>query len=320
MGLSDVAGVLSRKFIVGFFIPAFFGLFALSRLVAESSLPAAYRDAGETTQIIVIGGAALLFGLLLSGLHYSLLRFLEGYWLSSAMVPKPSSHAVLAAFLGARRRVAQLMIGHWVRRRRHLQSICAAREADQSVLNRAAAELQRRFPAHEDNTLPTRFGNAVRAFETHPRRRYGLDGIAVWPRIASMLTESERKDLDEATTDLAFWVNALVVILVGGIVVFLERLWHPPGGLVSTFALEAAIAAATSLAAAFVYWQAIAAAVRWGDPVRAAFDVHRLQLYDVLGMQRPSTAAEDGVSGEAVNRLLHFAEPIPDALRSHAAP
>ena len=69
MGLSDVAGVFSRKFIVGFFIPAFFVVLGLTQLVDERTLPAAYLDASGGAQVLIVGGFALIVGLLLSGLH-----------------------------------------------------------------------------------------------------------------------------------------------------------------------------------------------------------------------------------------------------------
>ena len=143
-----------------------------------------------------------------------------------------------------------------------------------------------------------------------------MDGIAVWPRISAMLTDGERTELEEATTDIAFWLNGLTVIATGGVLLFAERLWHPPGSAIETVLIELCVVAFTGFAVWWTYRQAIAAAVRWGDPVRAAFDVHRLQLYDTLGMARPATRKDDEAAGEAVARLLWFAEPIPEPLRA----
>jgi hypothetical protein len=331
MGLSDVAGVFSRKFIVGFFIPVFFASFALTRLVDPRTLPAAYREAGDTTQVLVVGAVSVLIGLLLSGLHFSLLRCLEGYWLVRIWIPpteavangplrrslQRASHWALAALHSARLGVGQACRRRWLARRAQLLRICEEPRASPQR-TAAATELHRRFPASEATILPTEFGNVIRAFETHPRRRYGMDGIAVWPRISTMLSDGERSELEEATTDLAFWMNGLVVIAIAGPVLFIERIWHPPGGIAETALVELAVAAFTTLAVWWAYRQAIAAAIRWGDPVRAAFDVHRLQLYDALGVTRPTTHLADKAAGEAVARMLWFAEPIPDQLRARA--
>jgi len=158
---------------------------------------------------------------------------------------------------------------------------------------RAVRELSTRYPAARSLVLPTELGNVIRAFETHPRLRYELDGIAAWPRIASMLSESERAELDDAVTDVAFWLNGLAVLSIGGALLFAERLWHRPGGFIATLAIEVAVFVSTGLLSSWAYRQTISAAVRWGDAVRAGFDVHRLDLYTTLGMYRPSTQAEE---------------------------
>ena len=115
MGLGNVAGIFSRRFIIGFFLPAFFGWFALGLLVDPRVPPAVYRNASSGTKVLVIGGIALLTGLLLSGVHYSLLRFFEGYWL----IKDSSQDGKLAGFIG--RRVGRPMVVRWVRERQRLR-------------------------------------------------------------------------------------------------------------------------------------------------------------------------------------------------------
>lgn len=329
MGLSDIAGVLSRKFVVGFFIPVFFATLVLTRLVDARALPTVFKDSGLGVQGLIVGGIALLVGLLLSGFHYPLLRLLEGYWLISAPIDTPdrsSRHkgvrllqrtwgSAAQAAHHLRLSVGESMVTRWRTRREYLVRI---RESEPVSPRRTAAAraLNNRFPALEQHLLPTEFGNTIRAFETHPRLRYNLDGIALWPRIATLLSEGERRDLEEATTDLAFWVNGLVLVAVAGAVVFAERLWDRPATFQSAVALEMLVLGGAAILASFMYRQAISAATRWGDHVRAAFDVHRLQLYDVLGVLKPTLRCGDTEVGEAVNRLLAFAEPIPDHLRA----
>ena len=309
MGLSDVAGVFSRKFIVGFFIPAFFVVLGLTQLVDERTLPAAYLDASGGAQVLIVGGFALIVGLLLSGLHYSLLRFFEGYWLINIRVVGPRQTTeedfagriwrvrdrALDALDAARLRTGQRMKARWAARRALLVEVSSANDPS-AERTAAATELNRRFPASE-RLLPTKFGNAIRSFETHPRSRYHLDGIAIWPRLSGLLAEGERSELDDATTDLAFWVNGLTLVTIGGAVLFLERLWHRPGGSLETIGVELAVIVVTTLLVWFMYRQAVSAAIRWGDPVRAAFDVHRSAV-----SRRPAGAAAGG--GERVDPRL----------------
>jgi hypothetical protein len=79
MALSDVLGVFSRYFIVGFFLPAFFAVAVLSQVLDRRVFPASYEQAGSATQVLVLAGAGLLVALLSSGLHFPILRLYEGY-------------------------------------------------------------------------------------------------------------------------------------------------------------------------------------------------------------------------------------------------
>jgi hypothetical protein len=330
--LNTLVGVFSRKFIVGFFIPMFFGALALAHLVDQRSLPESYRSATSATQTLAVGVFALLFGLLLSGLNYSLLRLLEGYWLVRIRLVGPPTppHSPPSNLQSGRERALRAlsrprlwagdrMMNRWRTRRRHLEWLITAMEPS-AERTEAARRLYRRFPASEAHLLPTEFGNVIRSFETHPRARYSLDGIAIWPRISAILTENERSDLEDASADVAFWVNSLTVVAVGGIALLLDRAWYGPREILNAVAGEAEVLLATWTLTWFIYRQAVASAVRWGDPVRAAFDVHRLELYDSLGVRRPTDEHQDKVVGDAIGRLVSFGEPLHEDLRPPSAP
>jgi hypothetical protein len=317
--LADVAGIFSRKFIVGFFIPAFFATFALSLLVNRRALPRPYLRASGGAKVLIVGAVALLVGLLLSGLHYSVLRFLEGYWLIDEPQGSPWARLARATrFVQVKQRAGRRMEARWTREYERLEAMTTDPEGSPER-TRAALELHDRYPATARLVLPTRFGNVIRSFETHPRRRYGLDGIATWPRIALLLSDPERAELEDAATDLAFWVNSLVMVGVGGALLFAERLWHRPGEAAATVGVELAIVAVVVILCNWMYNHSVAAAIRWGEPIRAAFDVHRLDLYDKLGVRQPRSQGEENEIARAVNRLLLFAEPLPDRLRGNTA-
>ena len=78
MGLGDVTGVFSRYFIVGFFLPSFFGLALLKITLSENWLPDAIAP-DTAKSFLVIGAVALLIGLLLIGIRDPLLYFISGY-------------------------------------------------------------------------------------------------------------------------------------------------------------------------------------------------------------------------------------------------
>lgn len=79
VGLGDVAGVLSRFFIVGFFLPSFFTLISLAAL---------FVDASGGGAILAVGAGALLIGLLLLGLRSPIWFAFEGYLLGRTWDPE----------------------------------------------------------------------------------------------------------------------------------------------------------------------------------------------------------------------------------------
>jgi hypothetical protein len=48
-------------------------------------------------------------------------------------------------------------------------------------------ELVVQFPSEQRLILPTRFGNAIRAFEDYSRQVYGADGIPLWIHLKLIL-------------------------------------------------------------------------------------------------------------------------------------
>jgi hypothetical protein len=81
MGLRDVTGVFSRFFVVGFFLPVFFSLVVLAQLGSADFQPMNYETADGQTQMLLLGGLALLLALVLSGLAHVLLRLFSGSFL-----------------------------------------------------------------------------------------------------------------------------------------------------------------------------------------------------------------------------------------------
>jgi hypothetical protein len=295
MGLQAFAGVFSRYFVVGFFLPAFFALVALSQLLDNGTLPSGYRAESGGTQILILGGLALLIGLLLSGLHYLVLRLFEGYPLSQ-----------LAERDGRWGKVHEWAISRW---RRELEETRKRLEGPASPRRTGAAiTLQTSFPPEEQELLPTRFGNIIRAFERHPNLRYGLDGLAAWPRMSALMNDSELADLSDRQADVAFFINGALVAGLTALAVAIDGLVH--------MCLGELFAAPTALLVSFaLYFGALNAAKRWGSAVRSAFDLHRGELYTKLGVKLPLTDAEERRLAKRVNRMLLYAEPIPDAYR-----
>jgi hypothetical protein len=61
MGLSDITGVFSRYFVVGFFLPAYVGLVSLWLFASPGLVvPDALARHSEATELLILGGFALV--------------------------------------------------------------------------------------------------------------------------------------------------------------------------------------------------------------------------------------------------------------------
>jgi hypothetical protein len=342
MALKDVAGVFSAYFVVGFFAPAFFAIVAVVQVLDVSSISDDYDQAGAAAQLLVQGGIALLLALVLSGLHYPVLRLFEGYPLKRFRDVEPFAWLYRA------------MVGRWEKRYDKLESV--RRQSQPSKQRTAAAQQLARYFPDRQGLMPTRFGNAIRSFERHPRERYGLDGVTIWPRVELLLSDQERQVVSQGETDVAFFVNTTLLLPVVGTVLFVDAIvdgrlnasWWAAlallffaawpflnampllGGVVAAVGLDALAndglgGLGTPLWLVYVlpfvgawgtYRAAVGAALRWGSPVRAAFDLHRIELYRRLGVKLPMGPSEETDTARFVNRMLLYGEPIPPELRT----
>lgn len=318
MSVKDVTSVFGRYFIVGFYLPAFFWL-AYLKLMAGSGLVPNEVQANNASAFGVIGIAALLLGLLLQGVRVPLVRLFSGYfvmslWRTSRRKPLRASAAAMRWLL---RRKA-------LREYRHLVKLAGAKgprqksESDDTYRTRRLAEfwLEQRFPDSEAKVLPTKFGNRIRAWEDYARTRWSLETVAIRPHIESLLQQQETDLRTDAETDLAFALNASLLASVIALVLGIDRAIEQPPSLWFIASCLTPLLAALAL-----YEIAIVAAVSWGNTVRAAIDLHRLDLYDKLGVQHPTTIADDRAVGVAINQMLLYGSVLPDSIRvTTAAP
>jgi hypothetical protein len=296
MSPSDVAGVFSRYFIVGFFLPSFFALVGLSQTVTTSLLPGSYEELAGGTQVAVLGGLGLLLGLLMLGLNWQIFRLFEGYPL-----------------VERKGRWGLTLLYRWSvsRQKRVFDRLVAIRDDSaqgDGARGGAAWKLDREFPLSIGDLMPTRFGNAVLAFETHAMKRWGLDSIAVWPRIDMLLSDREGEQQANARSEAAFFVNGSVLAGTAGLILIGNQIADCS---LSGWALLLYVI--PFLIAALMARWAAGAAIRWGSSVRSAIDLHRFELYEKLGVRLPRNFTDERENvAEQVNQALVYGNAISD--------
>ena len=170
---------------------------------------------------------------------------------------------------------------------------------------RAAWQLDQLFPQDRNALLPTKMGNAIRAFETHSNTRWGLDGITCWPRIESLLGEQERELHVNAKIDVYVFVNGALAALIVGISLVVDKALHVPHP-----AWDWPLYAIPFIIGYVLYDAAIDPTVNWGNVVRSSIDLHRLELYEKLGVRRPTSFSDERLIAGRVNQALLYGKPL----------
>lgn len=267
------AGLFDRRFFLGVLLPtlAFLaGAGALTAVVARgpggarkawSALPLLDKSLTVAATITV----AVVVATLLSGSAVQLLRWYEGYW--------PTPLGRLLGELGST----------WHRRRRgELAEAARTDPVARGILNDYYPPATPNEPA-----LPTRLGNVLRSAERHPRLRYGIDTVTVWPRLYPLLPDRVVAGLNagRATVEASLVTATLFAVfaLYAGTLLVLgrERWW-----------LFVCCFGGGMLVARLFYRTAVSAAVGYAEQLKAAFDVYRLDL-----LRQLDGAAQDGSAG-----------------------
>lgn len=148
---------------------------------------------------------------------------------------------------------------------------------------------RRHRPILDSEFLPTRIGNILRAAETRPYHRYGLEVVTVWPRLWLVLPELARQELTTARGSTDASVAAAIWGL--GFVAFTPLAWWAaPTGIV--------------FATAAVIWWVPARAEVFADIIESAFDLYRATLYQQLRWPVPSNPADEFQTGEELTSYL----------------
>jgi hypothetical protein len=139
-----------------------------------------------------------------------------------------------------------------------------------------------------EQRLPTRLGNLLRAIESRPGEKYGLNIFICWPRFWLILPESVKTELTTARANLEttarIWLWGLLFLV-----------WTP----YTYWAI--AISIITMILA---YSWMLQAAGTYGQIIESSFDLYRHQLYKQLRWQLPTNPVEERQQGEKLTAYL----------------
>jgi len=253
--IPEAASKLSYRFIVAAFVPA--AAFVGAVTFRSGWAPQTQTNAGSELDVTALASAVFVasaaLATALETINYFAIRVLEGFAVP-AWVASQGRRRWTARFRRVNREIEKLL-GH---------------ETDASYEKAYQLQQQRyaRFPTEEGDVLPTELGNVIAAWEHYPFRRYGIDAIGM------------------AKARFDFFLNALILfpawsLLRATILAQPDEVWPRATWLLA------------GIAAAILAWRmCIVAAIGWGDAVKAAFDLHRLDVLEQMGVSVPASWPE----------------------------
>lgn len=296
--LQGFGGKLAEQWVTQLLTPAVVfwggGLLAYGTRYGWAAITQRFPD--TNSEPLRLGILALgLIGLVISALivqrfDTEVLRGLEGYWYPGI---RDLGRGLLQWMTRRQIRRRNTVLKRWkqLQRQAKVNPLSAVERAE---LVRCDATL-RQFPSRDDDFLPTRLGNLLRAAERRPYDRYGLDAIICWPRLWLLLPDSAKTELQAARTDL----NNGVRIFTWSLLFLIWTIW-------AWWAIPCAL-----VSALLAYSWMLDSATVYGDLIESAFDLYRSLLYTYLRLPLPAHAAEEQARGQQVTEYLFRGSQSP---------
>ena len=237
-----------------------------------------------TKESVLLLVAILAFSLVIHPLQLSLVKMLEGYWSSFFPIS-----------------IMKKWGTEWHRKRRQRLDEATRTRSDsrppedkQERMSAAAHRLRSFYPS-EERLLPTTLGNVLRAAEDFPNRRYGLDGVVLWPRLYPLLPDKMTNILADQRNQLDLAARFSGIFLVATITSFAflyKQTWW------------LSVPAATLFLAWLSYKGAVAAALAYGNSIQTAYDLYRFDLLKALHLPLPVDRDSEKKSNRELSDFL----------------
>lgn len=295
--MNEFNKILGRDFIIGFLLPALFFLVASFFCLETANVPHPWLKFNldkplEDATIFAL--EAFVFGIFLQSINRELFRFAEGYW---------------GEYFGEKftRWCGRFQRERFQKLKSDLSSLKEKKNRclqdnqpflDKAKYNKLSESEATEFPRREDLVLPTTFGNVVRAYEDYSRAVYNFESINGWSRIQALMSKQVAEVLSRTRSRVDMWLNFSFVtgLLMIEIVTLAWKfqnlpLWLLPCGML--FIL-------------FTYTRARSSTARYGEQVKAVFDIYLPQLCQKLGFTLSQDIEKNRVFWGAYSRLMVY--------------
>jgi len=308
---SGLGNKIGRHFSISGLLPGLF-LTLWVYLLLASGAPEHHPDLARLghafrslTGLAWLLSIALVAGLLLHPLQFSLTQFLEGYW-GSGKLGVAAAAARSIHHRDRRRRLNRRMSTAEAELRNASQDLAARNALLNDKVNgdallhyyirsQEARRERRAYPDAMYRTMPTTLGNVLRRYEDAAGSNFGLDAIQVAPYLATVAPPDQLEYLsgarEEMDTAISLSVSALLATVITAVLLLLDQEWL--------------LLALLPYAVAYVsYRGAVSAAREYGTALSVVVTLGRFDLYESLHLPIPDNLAEERRRNKDLAHLL----------------
>lgn len=181
-----------------------------------------------------------------------------------------------------------------------------------------ALERLGRYPLDDNQIVPTRFGNAIRAFETYGKTRFNMDSQILWHELLAVSPKYLQMEIESARSSVDFFVAMFYMSISFGVACcVIGSIYHFKLGILL-------LCLPAFLLSIVCHWLAIRAIDAWSYPIQALVNLGRAKLADSLGLKIPETLEEEKAMWGLVTKYAYFASresgEALDAFRNISSP
>ncbi len=273
--LDKIQGFFDQRFLFAYWGPTFIGLalgLGLVEILFSPILATAFKwwtTLNGSEQLILGAGALIavtLLASLLGALTVPIIRLYEGYW-------------------------PEGWLKHWAlgRQQKALKAV-----GDSAVRYQY-------FPRNLELLRPTRLGNVLITSSEYSIRHYVIETAIWWPRLAALLPESFRTQVDAALTPMLTVLNLSMILtfltVASGIAsLFTDRHWWLLPPIIIIIGL---------LLARVCYLAGVSQAVSYSKLVQVAFDFYRHDILKQMHIPVPDNLLEERQLWAALNAVVY---------------
>ncbi len=272
-------------------------------------------DGGWQTAMVL--AAIGVIGYTLTALNIPLIRFFEGYPYQDSLIGRSLRWVQQQQWQAIQTRIGQLKrqqgkvkeVINQIGRQKSKGEMDPGEHATQYAslagqLARLEAEqldaqiqLTLNFPP-AGYLLPTGMGNIIAAFETYPKDRYGIDAVALWPRLMPILDKHGYSAfVERQKLPFDFLLNLTTLTGIFAVEYMYVRLYY--AGQMPW--LEMLL---LGIFICILYRVATTSAFYWGSTVMVAFDLHRMHLWQALLLKLPATFAAEKSTWTSISEFM----------------